>query len=300
MRSIQKISGAVLLSHGSSLLLIAAHFLISYLLPDGPSIKRTDLVISFFGPPLGLAAIALGSLLLRRSGSIRQNSIQQPSQVIKKLSAAVLLFDGCVLLLFFADALLVHNVVSTYISSYALIALLGSASVVAGSLLLWRSKSRDRFTRSQGYPFPEKPLAALSVVYGVTILLLFAHALMGDYGSWFFFFFIPLAALLSLPPIVVGGLLLLRGSQEQPMALPDYSGEPDALLSTFYRLIQQGDGRITVLRFAMESQLPHAMAKEYLDQKAKEFCAEFEINERGSVIYRFDLGYSGDDRTLGD
>ena len=59
------------------------------------------------------------------------------------------------------------------------------------------------------------------------------------------------------------------------------------LQSIFYRLIQQGNGQITVLRFAMEAQLPGKEAKQYLDEKAKEFQGTFEVTENGDVNYRF-------------
>jgi hypothetical protein len=44
-----------------------------------------------------------------------------------------------------------------------------------------------------------------------------------------------------------------------------------------------------LLSFAMQSQLPATEAKEYLDQKAKEFNANFQVNEAGGVSYHFDV-----------
>jgi hypothetical protein len=61
------------------------------------------------------------------------------------------------------------------------------------------------------------------------------------------------------------------------------------LRSQFYQILQTNNGRITLLGFAMQSQLPAAEAKEYLDQKAKEFNANFQVNEEGGVSYHFDL-----------
>ena len=59
------------------------------------------------------------------------------------------------------------------------------------------------------------------------------------------------------------------------------------LLSTFYQLLKQGHGKITVLRFSMEAQLPQTLAKQYLDEKAKEFNASFMVTEEGVVLYDF-------------
>lgn len=63
----------------------------------------------------------------------------------------------------------------------------------------------------------------------------------------------------------------------------------DRLHSTFYRLIKEGNGQITVMRFAMEAQLPAAAAQQYLDEKAKEFDADFGVNEEGGIFYYFIL-----------
>ena len=63
----------------------------------------------------------------------------------------------------------------------------------------------------------------------------------------------------------------------------------DRLQSIFYRLIQENRGRVTVLNFAMQSQLPAATAKQYLDEQAKVFNANFKVNEEGGVSYHFDV-----------
>lgn len=63
----------------------------------------------------------------------------------------------------------------------------------------------------------------------------------------------------------------------------------DRLHATFYRLLEEGKGRITVMRFAMEAQLPEATAKQYLDEKAKEFDANFDATEEGGILYHFIL-----------
>ncbi len=63
----------------------------------------------------------------------------------------------------------------------------------------------------------------------------------------------------------------------------------DRLHSTFYRLLKQGNGQITVMRFAMEAQLSATAAQQYLDEKAKEFDADFGVNEEGGIFYYFIL-----------
>lgn len=94
----------------------------------------------------------------------------------------------------------------------------------------------------------------------------------------------------GVPTMVLGGWLSLalyrQGKREEKAIQQQVS---DRLQSLFYQMLQQNQGRITVLGFAMYSQLPAAVAKQYLDEKAKEFNANFQVNEEGGVLYRFDL-----------
>ncbi|NEQ15913.1 MAG: hypothetical protein F6K44_19720 [Moorea sp. SIO3E2] len=61
------------------------------------------------------------------------------------------------------------------------------------------------------------------------------------------------------------------------------------LQSTFYRLIQDENGRISVLKLAMAAKLPIAVAQDYLDHKARECDATFEVTEEGRIFYNFTL-----------
>jgi hypothetical protein len=89
--------------------------------------------------------------------------------------------------------------------------------------------------------------------------------------------------LLTLPPTVVGGWLA-RGLYKQGQ-----KEISDRLRTTFYRLIKEGNGQITILRFAMEAELSGQEARNYLDQRAKEFNATFEALDEGDIAYRFNL-----------
>lgn len=60
-----------------------------------------------------------------------------------------------------------------------------------------------------------------------------------------------------------------------------------SLDAVFYQLLQEHRGQITVLDFAMTARLSAATAKEYLDARAKDFSAQFEVTERGDVYYLF-------------
>ncbi|WP_414579364.1 hypothetical protein [Anabaena sp. CCY 9402-a] len=94
----------------------------------------------------------------------------------------------------------------------------------------------------------------------------------------------------GFPTMILGSWLgwgLYLQSKNQKKALQQQLS--DRLQSTFYQMIQNNDGRITVLGFAMQSQLPATVARQYLDEKAKEFSANFKVSDEGSVSYHFDV-----------
>ncbi|WP_375499385.1 hypothetical protein [uncultured Nostoc sp.] len=94
----------------------------------------------------------------------------------------------------------------------------------------------------------------------------------------------------GIPTLTLGTWLALglyRQSRQEKKALNQQIS--DRLQSIFYKMLQENHGRITVLGFAMQSQLPAAHARQYLDEKAKDFNANFKVNEEGAVSYHFDV-----------
>ena len=85
-------------------------------------------------------------------------------------------------------------------------------------------------------------------------------------------------------PITAWGAWLAWGLYRQRQ-----KEERDRLQAIFYHLLKQGHGSVTVLKLAMEAKLSGADAKQYLDAKAKEFGATFDVTDRGSIAYEFDL-----------
>lgn len=61
------------------------------------------------------------------------------------------------------------------------------------------------------------------------------------------------------------------------------------LQSTFYRLVEEQRGQISLLRFAKEAEISGEEAKLFLDSKAKEFNATFDHSQNGGVYYHFHL-----------
>lgn len=58
---------------------------------------------------------------------------------------------------------------------------------------------------------------------------------------------------------------------------------------TFYRLVEEQRGQISLLRFAKEADITGEEAKLFLDSKAKEFNATFDHSQNGGVYYHFHL-----------
>jgi hypothetical protein len=94
----------------------------------------------------------------------------------------------------------------------------------------------------------------------------------------------------GVPTLILGGWLslgLYRRSQQEKKALNQQVNEQ--LQYVFYQMLQENQGRMTVAGFAIKSQLPAITARQYLDEKAKEFNANFQVSEEGAVSYHFDV-----------
>lgn len=88
-------------------------------------------------------------------------------------------------------------------------------------------------------------------------------------------------ALIAVP--VVGVWWLWQHYHQQRRSQESY------LNSTFYQLLQENFGRVSVLEFALKTNLKGSDAKQYLDQRAREFAANFEVTEDGEVLYCFPI-----------
>jgi len=85
----------------------------------------------------------------------------------------------------------------------------------------------------------------------------------------------------GVPSLLLGGWLaweLYRQGKQEGR---------DRLQTIFYRLLQAGNGKLTLLQFALETQLPAPIAKQYLEVKAKEFDATFQVSDEGGISYHF-------------
>ncbi len=88
---------------------------------------------------------------------------------------------------------------------------------------------------------------------------------------------------LGLSGVGCGSWLILSLKKQNQKQLTSH------LQSTFYRLIEEQRGQISLLRFAKEAEVTGEEAKFFLDSKAKEFNATFDQGREGGVYYHFHL-----------
>lgn len=94
--------------------------------------------------------------------------------------------------------------------------------------------------------------------------------------------------ILTIPSTVMGGWLswsLVQHKKTEQTLLIE--SEQKRIELVFLELIENNSGKITVLQLAINAQIPTQSAKEYLNEKAKELSADFEVNEDGNVSYFF-------------
>lgn len=99
-----------------------------------------------------------------------------------------------------------------------------------------------------------------------------------------------LAALfvLGVPFTAIGSWLLWDSSQQAKKQQEILAQrERERLRQIFYTLLTQQQGRITLLSFAQAANISGEAARAYLDERASEFNADYDVSEAGSVIYHF-------------
>ncbi|MBW4465780.1 MAG: hypothetical protein KME07_10135 [Pegethrix bostrychoides GSE-TBD4-15B] len=86
------------------------------------------------------------------------------------------------------------------------------------------------------------------------------------------------------PPLLgLGGWLIYferrQAQQQQQMSLQD----------SFFQLLKKNRGYINVIQFSIASGLDGKLAKAYLDKRALEFNADYDVSEVGNITYYFEL-----------
>ncbi len=89
--------------------------------------------------------------------------------------------------------------------------------------------------------------------------------------------------MLGIPLTAWGGWIAWSLNRESQVK------ESDRLRSTFFQVAKENDGCVGVMQFSMAANLSGDKAKEFLDERAKEFSANFDVDEQGGIFYRFPI-----------
>ena len=94
------------------------------------------------------------------------------------------------------------------------------------------------------------------------------------------------AGFFGVPSVAIAAGLLIsaqrhRRTQRQKIDL--------AREQLFLNLLSAQDGEVTVVGFALAAQISIEEAKAYLDEKATQLGANFEVTEDGGIIYKFSV-----------
>lgn len=141
----------------------------------------------------------------------------------------------------------------------------------------------------------KKAIAGLLLLVGVPILALAALEIVNPQSSQQDRSEATAALiLLGIPPTVAGAWLIgsLRTDARRQ--------ERDRLRSSFFALVKQGRGKVSVFDFAEATGLSGDRARLYLDERARTFNATFHVGDEGSLFYVFTLGYTDTQRLLDD
>ena len=85
----------------------------------------------------------------------------------------------------------------------------------------------------------------------------------------------------GLPLTALGGWLMQAERRQ--------AQRHDLLQESFFRVLKRNQGYISVIQFAIATGLEGRLAKAYLDERALEFNADYEVSETGSITYYFEL-----------
>ncbi|MGP1375289.1 MAG: hypothetical protein ACTS3T_20840 [Almyronema sp.] len=96
------------------------------------------------------------------------------------------------------------------------------------------------------------------------------------------------AAIFGGPPLLAGGWWAWRlRTQVQQAKIAQAEAAQAQLQQTFFQLIDENSGSLSVLQFARATGMSGQEARAYLDERAKEFGADFSVGEQGEFFYQF-------------
>ena len=101
---------------------------------------------------------------------------------------------------------------------------------------------------------------------------------------------ITLLVILGLIPTLFGYLVLkhIVNSKDSQISNHKLKSSPEHLHSVFFKILEQKNGYIDEVNFAMTARISGKKAHKFLQQKAREFNAKFIVTEDGDTAYKFE------------
>jgi len=87
----------------------------------------------------------------------------------------------------------------------------------------------------------------------------------------------------GVPLISLAAWLMQTGRQQVQQQ------QHDLLQDSFFKVLKDNRGYISVMQFAMASGLDGGLATAYLDERALEFNADYDVSETGRITYYFEI-----------
>lgn len=105
---------------------------------------------------------------------------------------------------------------------------------------------------------------------------------------WQLVMFVSIVGIFTLIAVLFKYSKSARSSQITQTPQPAHT---DSTLKTiFYNLIRQNQGKIALMDLAMAANVTGKEAKQFLDERAREFDAHFDVTDEGDIIYVFTTG----------
>jgi hypothetical protein len=92
--------------------------------------------------------------------------------------------------------------------------------------------------------------------------------------------------MLGIPAVGIGGYMVIELRHEYRIAIARAGKDLESLL---LEALVENRGKIAVVQFAIAAELTYDEAKEFLDRKALQLNANFEVDEEGRLLYDFQL-----------
>lgn len=123
-----------------------------------------------------------------------------------------------------------------------------------------------------------KVVGAFFLFGGGTISIALATAILTSHAAGGFLALLATFLILfGLAPASLGAWLLHVSARLKRQALRE----------RFFQVLQVSQGRVSVLGFAAAARLEPAIARQHLDDWAKEFSATFDVSDEGNIYYIF-------------